>query len=555
MSTDPFTEMLWNHLCLPRQVDAGYGIPFSVLTHKHGQNGALSLYNDASAAVPTGPDVGTVPDTASTKASSTLIDPVTPDHGSGALAYLREVNAFINTMQHTTDGLTSGYAGGGAHTFATPGGLTAAPSDGDPISPSAINAVPEEAGPTGYNASDFFWIGNTSAAEALAQACNIDPNLASVMQAARSALDVVTPGHGELSAIIDHATVQMNWNAQFNVMMDNDRITQSVSMTTAGDGAWQTTSQDITSGANAAANNAQIGEVDTGYDLIVVTGNYYEYNIVLQVNIVFDSDTIRQLLSGGLGGGSYEGDVSAGGNTTTNEAGITHVGLGGPLLLGGDFYQTNDLIQYSFLSDADIAKAAAAMLGLEGADAYELMQSILAGGNSQGNNLSVLEIGTAANIWSLNDLSALKLAFFTGHGSLGELLTLGNGEVGSDTLFVDGDYAEVNVLIQFNVIFDSDTIDQDALAGGPGSAGQAVSAGANGGSNSAYILDSGTSAVLVVAGDYYESNTVVQANFIHDNDTIFQDVDQTPQTQLAMSADPDEVHVPVLSDALYAMSA
>ncbi len=578
MATDPFTELLWNHVCVPRLMDASALSPLSVLSrHPDGYETLPEAGNMGAAGSGALVDLGSLP---ASLTGGPVVDPGRIEAASGALAYLREAHAFINGIQHTAEGAIGSpslAAGSGLMGLDMPLGTTetavsVGTSEAVVPSPSVLVPLADEpvitdpdggtsAGESGPDASQYMWIGNASAAEAIAKACFIDPGLSHVMDMARTTIHGVMPGVEGVGAILDAAVTHVNWNAQFNILQDSDEIGQSLTVASFDTPAhfqtdWHTAAQNVTAGGNTSTNEASLQGSDPGYDLIIVAGDYYEYNIVLQINIVFDNDFIHQLFGAGAADGSYEGEANAGGNSSVNEAGIIKVGLGAPLLLGGDYYQSNAFLQYSFLSDMDILKAAAIMLGIDGSEtSYDLLQGILAGGNSQQNGLSVYEVGASANLWSLESLSALKLSFFTGEDSLGALLTLDEDEtLAPGTLYVDGDYAEVNVLIQVNVIFDSDTIDQEAMTGG-GRAGQDASSGGNTANNSAYIIDTGSSAVLVVAGDYYESNTVIQANFIQDNDTIFQEAEiSAPQHALA-SSDQDDALPHGLTDSLYSMSA
>jgi hypothetical protein len=579
MATDAFTELLWNYLCVPRQADGSAYAPSSILSHGSSDDEVLSRPGDGdNAGFSPAADLGSLPPSAT---GGPVIDPSRIEAGSGALAYLREVQAFINIIQHTADGSTAlpSAAGGygslhvGTSVDAAAFSVTApssAASTTDQTAPSGPGEGPgSDAGPgvadpaddSGPDASQFMWIGNADAAQAIAEACAIDPGLSHVMGIAGTTIQSVLPGPGGIGAVLDAAASQVNWNAQFNILADGDSASQSMEIRASNTPDFaqmdrHAATQDVSTGGNGSTNEAALTGNDAGYDLIIVTGNYYEYNIVLQVNIVFDNDLIRMLFGGGSGDGSYESTASAGGNSSVNEAGIVKAGLGAPLLLGGEYHQTDALLQYSFLSDMDVLKAAAVMLGIGGSEmSYDLLQSILAGGNSQQNGLSVNEIGTDANLWSLDSLGALKLNFFTGEDSLDALLTLDEGEdLAPGTLYVDGDYAEVNVLVQVNVVFDSDTIDQDAMAHG-NQAGQDAAAGGNNANNAAYIIDTGSSAVLVVAGDYYESNTVIQANFIQDNDTVFQDADTSSPQHVADASEQDDAVPHGVTDSLYSMSA
>jgi hypothetical protein len=86
--------------------------------------------------------------------------------------------------------------------------------------------------------------------------------------------------------------------------------------------------------------------------VLFVTGDYYDLNVISQINIIADVDTAIQFLGGTPSGdGGFEQFASAGGNTLTNTASIVDVGPLAEQFLGGDYYEDIILIQANIVTD------------------------------------------------------------------------------------------------------------------------------------------------------------------------------------------------------------
>ncbi len=97
-------------------------------------------------------------------------------------------------------------------------------------------------------------------------------------------------------------------------------------------------------------------------------------------------------------------------------------------------------------------------------------------------------------------------------------------------LFVDGDYHDINLIVQVNIIDDSDSNVVDATATGAHNLSgdgfgafdfdQFAGSGGNTTVNHAVIIDdNGGFGAQVVAGNYTEFNVIVQQNVLFDGDT------------------------------------
>lgn len=88
-------------------------------------------------------------------------------------------------------------------------------------------------------------------------------------------------------------------------------------------------------------------------NVLVVTGNYYDFNIISQTNIVADVDTVIQYLPQVCGSGPSMQVVVTGDNVLTNAAAIVDAGSIGDQFLGGTFYDDAILVQTNIIAGDD----------------------------------------------------------------------------------------------------------------------------------------------------------------------------------------------------------
>jgi hypothetical protein len=81
-------------------------------------------------------------------------------------------------------------------------------------------------------------------------------------------------------------------------------------------------------------------------NVLFVTGNYYDLNIISQINVLADADLAIQMGSSGIQW------LSTGGNSAINEATIVNAGGIYDQRIGGDFYEDSILVQADLMSDA-----------------------------------------------------------------------------------------------------------------------------------------------------------------------------------------------------------
>lgn len=148
-------------------------------------------------------------------------------------------------------------------------------------------------------------------------------------QAAEAGEEIV-PGYSGLPKdwVVTKITadvIAVNWVKQVNFATDTDRAEVVLS-------GWETY---IDLGNNQLVNLQGLVELGYGYDLILIGGHYYSVNMLSQINVLLDNDTV-----------TYSGlpptAVQAGDNLLFNSAAIHAVGADTYEELGGPFAQAID---------------------------------------------------------------------------------------------------------------------------------------------------------------------------------------------------------------------
>jgi hypothetical protein len=260
--------------------------------------------------------------------------------------------------------------------------------------------------------------------------------------------------HVSFNTVGNGAAVTANWQVdifkadfydvkaiyQFNNMIDGDTVTQATSGIFS---SFQT-------GQNEQANLVQLSGLDS-YDLIIITGSYHRANWICQYNIVLDVDVVNMLSANEEGGSA---------TVTTGFNGLT-----------------NDALIVTYDSDA--------FRPMNGAHT-KLMEALANGDTILAPNPD----------WQL----------------------AGNASGTLRVLYIDGDYYDVNVITQVNLLYD---VDQIAQASNSAGAAQGVASGGNIALNEARIVDPGIlSASKYLGGDAYEASVLIQTNIVTDSDMV-----------------------------------
>ena len=100
---------------------------------------------------------------------------------------------------------------------------------------------------------------------------------------------------------------------QQNILVDNDTVLQTVTQTNIS----------VTTGDNLQENSVNAYSYSDGFDLVIVAGSYYEYNTIVQVNVILDDDFIS-VSSDETHGRDH--DIEGSANGLFNQASITNIG-------------------------------------------------------------------------------------------------------------------------------------------------------------------------------------------------------------------------------------
>lgn len=286
-------------------------------------------------------------------------------------------------------------------------------------------------------------------------------------------------------------------------------------------------------GGNEATNAALIADLKEGSNTMIVLGDFYKTNVIVQTNSFIDDDKV-DISSADVG------NIVSGGNITDNIADFEQ--LGGPFagfpafyagltwnveVVNGDFYDVNVVIQQNMLRDNDVTV--------------------------QNTSVTHFEVRTGEN-------DQINVAQVT------------NGDVKYDLIVIGGDYHGANWIFQHNIILDSDILKIGATGDAAPVTGQSAVTGENELLNNARIISygddnfaeptegmkdvasvlaagentldvdygwfvpgsgSGVLNVLFVTGDYYDINAIWQINVISDVDTAIQFLAGTPPPDIA----------------------
>ena len=150
------------------------------------------------------------------------------------------------------------------------------------------------------------------------EAATVAINLASFGHAAMDAgaqAAALNPGILPLTwqiSIVDGDVVFLDWVRQYTYVSDSDVAVLD------GNGSITT----IVAGGNVSGDSAALLALGLNYDLILIGGNLYDTNIVVQTNVLYDDDTLVPL----AGSAALTGEVRTGGNLLWNESSIVNYG-------------------------------------------------------------------------------------------------------------------------------------------------------------------------------------------------------------------------------------
>lgn len=297
---------------------------------------------------------------------------------------------------------------------------------------------------------------------------------------------------------------------QVNILTDNDHVDIAIGgAATVG----------VASSGNEVHNIAEFvthdmtahysGAAATPYwHVDTLAGNFYDVKTLVQFNGLDDSDRTVQASEGAY----YE--ARTGLNGQGNFALVQNLDHYDIIIIAGDYHRADWIFQYNIMLDSDVAK-----LYATGGTADDDV-AVTTGFNSLTNSASITtydSAGFAALNSAQHDLLAglaQGVTVLTPNGDWGLTGSI-TGEL--NILYVTGDYYDLNVITQVNLMVDVDQAIQATAIGGE----LGVAAGGNSAANYAEIIDPGTlSASRYLGGQAYDDAILVQTNLVTDDDTV-----------------------------------
>lgn len=305
----------------------------------------------------------------------------------------------------------------------------------------------------------------------------------------------ISEAKGSLMVMGDY--VETNAIFQINVLRDLDQLSGNASAW--GEGG--TIAHNIASFVReegTGLGNATLGDVAAPvfWNVEVLDGDLFDLMVTFQKNWLSDNDVVGSVM-----GDAYS-VIAAGGNEQLNFSLLQDLRLQYDLIvIAGDYYEGNYIFQQNILLDDDLIR-----LYGDG--------SAYAGENLLLNDAMILNAGVGFTPLTPEG-QAVAEALAAGAPIDPSLLGLvpGDGTAGLDVLYVTGDFYELKLMHQTNILLDADT---GVLVGGAGEA--LVSAGGNAATNVATIVDVDSGAVQYLGGEHYEDSMLVQAEIVMDVD-------------------------------------
>ena len=251
------------------------------------------------------------------------------------------------------------------------------------------------------------------------------------------------------------------------------------------------------------------------WNVEVLKGDFYDINVLVQENVLRDNDVTVQNTS------LTHYEVHVGENEQINATKIIDGNVKYDLIvIGGDYHGANWIFQHNVVLDSDIIKIAAT--GDAGATTG---QSVSTGANELLNDAKIVSYGDDVFAKPTENMESLVAALAEEQSSLSTSygwFVPGNGSGVLNVLYVTGDYYDINVIWQTNIISDVDTAIQflgkapPADLAGDGSLTQSVASGGNLATNEAIIVDAGATSSFVM-GDVYQDTILIQGNLVGEN--------------------------------------
>ncbi|BCB19679.1 hypothetical protein [Bosea sp. ANAM02] len=297
---------------------------------------------------------------------------------------------------------------------------------------------------------------------------------------------------------------------QVNILVDNDHVDIAV----AGDLSplAKTAGNEVHNIAEFITHESTIsvrGATGTPHWVVdVMSGDFYDVKSIVQFNGLDDNDRTVQ-----AEGGTYF-NLGTGSNLQINLAKVFGVDSYDIIIIGGNYHRADWIYQYNIMLDPDSAK-----LFSTGGDGSET--TVTTGLNSLTNKATIETYDAPAfkpMLGAHHDLMDLLADGATILIPDADWQLYGSASGTLNILYVSGDYYDVNVITQVNFLIDGD---QSIQASAKEGTEQGVAAGGNSALNEAVIVDPGLlSTSNYLGGDAYEEAVLIQTNIVTDSDTV-----------------------------------
>ena len=181
-----------------------------------------------------------------------------------------------------------------------------------------------------------------------------------------------------------------------------------------------------------------------------VNGDYYDVNLIRQLNVMQDNDMVQQTAT------DHYKFWAIGANGQDNVAIVEHSGKQYDLVIvTGNYFGANWIFQTNVLLNSDYVLINA---GPGGAGS----ETVSTGANWLLNSATLVDYSGAAHALT-PDMQALVAALQNGESTLdlaNGFVLPGDGSGTMNVLFITGNYYDINVLEQTNIVSDSDVVMQ-----------------------------------------------------------------------------------------------
>jgi hypothetical protein len=311
--------------------------------------------------------------------------------------------------------------------------------------------------------------------------------------------------------IADFNEASRTFAVQGDVFVKNS-IVQSIVYRDA-DKIWHDTDTQVENLGNTIDNDAILEQKDPSFSqaawisakglnvrVDLLEGDLVDIKTIVQQNLIADGDIASQW------GTEHASSVATGGNWQVNSSFVFDAAQYDLIVVLGDFYALNSIVQIAILIDDDVVMATND--GNNGASS-----KIDTGDNSISNQAKIEQISAD---WSKMpvDFAALVALLAAGEdpglAAWSQISGSATGEL--DVLIVKGDYYSINAIYQLNVVIDDDLVMQRVEGEG------SIKTGGNHLVNDARIVDLGGLSNQFVGGAVYEDAMLMQASLAYGDD-------------------------------------